>query len=1023
MSKSSCFKPTQGLRIRTALLAPAVSMTLIFSACSVYAQAPAATSGTSASGTSPAPPPTVFSTAANAEEVSLDLLAHDAKGHPILDLQPSQLTVTDDGTPVKISSLHLVHGDGSGRKLTLVYGRLDSAGDKNARDVSAKMLKVIPSGFSIAVMNVGSRLRLLQTFTTDRNQIQRGINYATIEDKPGVEGPNIKPEKDLISEVSSGVDSSGVAVPADDRDMAKVLLASLQESQRLSQDLFTQPQLSGLLALARAERDIPGRKVIIYFTQGFQMDSNAIDAVRSIVGAANRSGVTIYTVDLSALDMSASDGLMASLAMGAAGPGLRASAKAAQPGNGPTTQAAGEAANANPNYTPPGMMTAGADTAGRIESEGGVKDGSPLGLMAGGTGGSLIIAGDSLKKPLERMAEDMTTYYQASFVTPSADYDGRFRPVHVTASRKNVLLRYRAGYYALAPGSVSTIRPFEAPLLKILASSQLPTDLPFRSQVLRMGPLQDGNANTLVIETPINSLDVHEDSNTKLYSLHVSMVAQIKNKDGVVIDHFSEDLPRHGAIESLHGSSDDVITLQRHFVAPPGNYVLEAAILDQNTQKSGAQRINFEVPDSAPGPALSDIALVRKTDLFRVESDPSEPLRYGKAKVVPNLSGEVPKGAADVSVFFILHPDPGAAPIKLEMEVSKNGKSVGKMQLPVRSDVSGPVAVPYLSTIAANSLSPGRYDVAAILTQGGKTVQRAASFTIVGGDVASADLPRAGVKPGAPEDSETVSDSPLPGIGAREASHLVITTPTEAAPRPRPEEIATMIAGARARALHYAEALPNFSCVEVTSRSIDASGKGNWKHKDSMAELLKYRDHAESRTMLEVDGKKSKVAPEDLKGMTAQGQFGGVLNAVFDPAAKAEFDWKETDMLGAGVVQVFSFKVEQKNSNYGLTGHNDRQINAAFHGLVYIDSNTLGVRRITLETEGIPKDFSIHASSMAVDYDYVMINNHDYLMPVHAVVSVRQGKHEGVLNEFEFRDFRRFGSRVRILGFTQPPTP
>ena len=58
---------------------------------------------------------------------------------------------------------------------------------------------------------------------------------------------------------------------------------------------------------------------------------------------------------------------------------------------------------------------------------------------------------------------------------------------------------------------------------------------------------------------------------------------------------------------------------------------------------------------------------------------------------------------------------------------------------------------------------------------------------------------------------------------------------------------------------------------------------------------------------------------------------------------------------------------------------------------------------------------------MAVDYDYIVINAHDYLMPIHAAVSIRQRKREGILNEIEFRDYRRFGSRVKILGFTQPP--
>jgi hypothetical protein len=614
----------------------------------------------------------------------------------------------------------------------------------------------------------------------------------------------------------------------------------------------------------------------------------------------------------------------------------------------------------------------------------------------------------------------MTTYYEASFVPPVADYDGRFRTVQVTSIRKDIVLRYRAGYYALAPGTGSAFRPFEAPLLKILAGSSLPNDVQFRAGVLRLGTLQDGNANAVVIEAPLKDLNIREDPNTRLYSLHLSMVAQIKNKAGTVIDHFSQDIPRHGAIESV-GTRSDVVTLQRHFTAPPGEYVLEAAVLDVNSEKAGAQRISFEIPETSSSLALSDMALVRRIDPFRADSDPQEPLRYGAAKVVPSLSGEVAKGAKDISIFFIIHPNSAAASVKLEMEVRKNGESLGKMPLPVRSDAHGGTAVPYLGTIQTRLLSPGAYQVVALVSQGDKTAQRTANFTISGADVADVSQGAARSVSSGSADTESASDATKAASAALANTKLVITAPANPIPAPAQEELSSILDDARARALHYAESLPNFSCVEITTRSVDVSGKGTWKHKDAMAQLLTYRDNTESRIMLEVNGARSKVVPGDSKGMTSRGQFGAVLNAVFSPKAKAEFEWKETGVLGTGTVHVFSYRVAEKNSNYSLEGNNHTRLNVAFHGIVYIDAGTLGVRRITLEAENIPRDFSIHASSISVDYDYIVINNHDYLMPIRAVVSIRQGKLEGVLNEIEFRNYRRFGSWVRILGFTKAP--
>jgi hypothetical protein len=99
---------------------------------------------------------------------------------------------------------------------------------------------------------------------------------------------------------------------------------------------------------------------------------------------------------------------------------------------------------------------------------------------------------------------------------------------------------------------------------------------------------------------------------------------------------------------------------------------------------------------------------------------------------------------------------------------------------------------------------------------------------------------------------------------------------------------------------------------------------------------------------------------------------------------------------------------------------NDKQVMVAFHGLVFIDTATRNVRRISLEADNLPRDFPTHSTSIGVDYDYVAINGHDYLMPISAEMRLRQGRHEAVMNTIEFRNYRRFGSNMRIVGGFTP---
>jgi hypothetical protein len=409
--------------------------------------------------------------------------------------------------------------------------------------------------------------------------------------------------------------------------------------------------------------------------------------------------------------------------------------------------------------------------------------------------------------------------------------------------------------------------------------------------------------------------------------------------------------------------------------------------------------------------------LVKHVDTINDDNDdPLEPMRYEKGKITPNLVGVVPAGAKNVSLFFILHPDPKlSGPTTLEMEANHNGHPGRRVPLPLRLDPSAQT-VPYLASFKGTALTPGDYEVKAFLTQGGKTAVQEISFNVAGSGAAAGASGAEG-HGGATGDLTVGSESSDTYGGGV----LAITSETNPVPPPEPEEIAKLIEDARTRAVSYMDSLPNFMCVEVTNRSVDASGAGNWKHRDTIAELLRYHDKAETHTMLELNGQASTADRDALlkqKNSTLSGgELGGVLKAVFAPSAKANFHWKETDALGSGTVQVFDYEVAKANSMFSVVGSNDQELMVGFRGQVFVDTATHSVRRISLQAEDLPKGFPTEATVMGVDYDYVSINGQDYLMPVSAELRVRQTHHQAVLNTIEFRDYKKYGSAMKILDY------
>jgi len=792
------------------------------------------------------------------------------------------------------------------------------------------------------------------------------------------------------------------------------MLASIEESQRIVQDQHCRPALAGLLALARIQRQFTGRKVVIFFAQGLNGDLNTRDMVRSITGTANKSGVSIYAIDANPTDENAIQGLIASVAIGGAGASIRANSVSGPAGSGtalsPTPQ------------LPGGMQAQISDTIDQVEAEGLSGYKSPMAELAEKSGGAYITATDSLKKPLQQMVEDANTFYEVSYVPPIQEYDGKFRPVAVTPVRPGLHIRSKAGYFAVPPDAGYGVKPFEAPLLKLFSESQLPTDLKFQAAILRLGDQPTGNENALVVEVPVSALETRDDPNSNLYSLHVSILAQVKNKAGEVIEHFSEDIPRHGSLDSKASAQSEVITMQRHFVAEPGTYTLETAILDRNNQKVAAQRQEFEIPPPSAGPSLSDVALVQRVLPLPEEMDSVEPLQYGKHKVVPGISGRVPHGAKEISFFFVVHPDPTSTEQPtLEMEVLKNNESIAQVPLKLRK-ADGPASIPYLASVQAGSLPGGEYQVIEKLTQGGKTSERSLTFRIEGPELASATTP-ASVAAAEKAQADDIEISAVSGPQESEPNghkgRLVITElPAGSVPAPSAEQMDTIVAGARKRALDYAKALPNFICAEVTNRSVDQSGKGNWKHRDSIVELLTYHDGHQTLQTLEVDGKRSSLKRADMNSQwpISVGEFGALLNLVFDPASKTQFEWKEAGTLGdgTGALQILTYRVARENATIDLNEGGNHTIGVGFHGLVYIDAATSGVRRITLEADDLPRDFSMHAVAMTVDYDYVAISGRDYLLPVHSTVTLQRHRRQIEMNEIAFRNYRRFASRAKI---------
>ena len=963
---------------------------------------------------------------AGADEVVVDLVVRDKKGNLVPDLRPDELQITDDGRPVKIKDLRLGSaGEAEGqqgtnqahpvRLVSFVFEHLGNDAGRLAREAADSMLKAnTPAEVYFAVLAVDSRLRLLQPYVTDRAQVRKAVGAATQGGRTHSNFDVEAAENTLLSAghsaegrqgLLSGDGSAGATGPG--ASFAPMMIKTLQESERIARDQQSRPSLAGLLALAQQQSAFPGRKAIVYFCEGLPLTAGTKEALRAVAAAANRANVAIYTVDVSGLSMEARTEAGREMLSAAAQAGRDVTARSPNPNVASSGRGAPAGITAGGPATPFDPATNHLRAMDRAfdaivsDSQASLID------LARSTGGFYIGESNDLRKPARKLIEDIATYYEASYSPEASTYDGRFHPISVKVTRPSTTVQARNGYMAIPPGLPPDTQPFEASLLKNLAATELPRDLNFRAEVVPFGRTGGEVSASLVVEIPLRQMEARDDSNAGIFELHPAVVALLKNQGGEVLRKFSQDLPYRGALEAKERITDGVYTLQRSFALPPGTFVLEVAVADSLCGRMGAQKRRITIPDVPLGVEVSGISLVRRVEPLPETAPPGELFRYRNMKVIPDLQRSVSREQAQPAcAFFVIYPDGSVKETpRLELELSRGGRSLGRYPMDLPADAKGPI--PFVASLPPVSLPAGEYELAAIVEQGGKQVRQTANFWVTGKEPppVSAANPEPDASPAAAAPAEG-NDVPLAPLQISRIENVA---------RPQPAEQNRILETARAHAVEYESSLPNFVCIQMTRRW-RARGQGKWQARDHITEMLRYLDGKEVRRVLEVNGVKAPGEHGDLRGMLSSGEFGGLLRSVFGEDVKAAFEWKELANLRGQTCHVYSYRVEAKNSSYavGVTLYGGDKRMVAFHGLVYIDAARYVVRRISAETDELPVSFPVQQSSIWVNYDVVQIGEHEHMLPVSAEVMARMGRRSTVKNEIVFRDYRRFGAESSI---------
>jgi hypothetical protein len=209
----------------------------------------------------------------------------------------------------------------------------------------------------------------------------------------------------------------------------------------------------------------------------------------------------------------------------------------------------------------------------------------------------------------------------------------------------------------------------------------------------------------------------------------------------------------------------------------------------------------------------------------------------------------------------------------------------------------------------------------------------------------------------------------------------VAQSQTNSSPPPDAFEQKTALADATANAVKHDAQLPNFICLRTTRRFEDFNENG-WRSNDLIVERFLDVDRGEVYKVLMLNGQPVSVMRDELRGASPSEEFGSMMRAIFLPQTEAVFTWRQWFTLHGRGMYVFAYEVRDSKSSYHLeVSEESLDLSAAYHGLIFIDSENHFVHRMTLHVDEIPPSFPIQEVSLVLDYDYSRIRVADSLQP------------------------------------------
>jgi VWFA-related protein len=698
-----------------------------------------------------------------ATAVLVDVVVRDKQGRPVLDLRPEDFEIFEDRVPQEIGSFTLVQrGGGIGidvrfkqppeqhttvvnpgapappeaepvpSVVALVFDTLSAEALTICQKAALDYVKMTgETDARVGVFATEPYVRVLQRYTREPALIRTAVQHLMAS---GTEAASARSERlEQLRQRRAELDVSELTVSGStvsatgnlgqaaaaigqfevERRLLQGEMRMLQAFDTLDRDHRGYGTTTALLAVLQSMAFMPGRKSVVFFSEGLPASPALQHQLQSVIESANRDNITVYAVDAGGLRVLSSTSETRKEIQAAAEERLRQSAQTSDDFGGPLSR-----------------VLERAEDVIRFDSQSG------LARLAEDTGGFLLRDTNDISGAFKRIDEDMRFHYLLTYSPRNDVLDGKFRTIDVKVRRPGTTVYSRKGYRAIRAPGVAPVFSYEAPALVMLDSGALPNAFPSRASAFVFPDPQRPGLTPVVVRVMTDALQFQVDETRRLYSAQAAVVVRVRDASGQIVHKLSQQYVLSGESKDLAAAKAGEILFYRELELQPGAYQVESLVYDAIAEKGSGRVATAIVPGpESPRLRMSSLVLVARAETTPGQGRPAQddrplpPFYYGDTLLYPNLGEPLKRGPDEaLSFYFVVYPVPGRCACSARISLLRNGSPIAEATRPL--EPAGQARLQHVGRLPIGDLPAGTYELRVSVTDTLDQQSRSTFFTV-----------------------------------------------------------------------------------------------------------------------------------------------------------------------------------------------------------------------------------------------------------------------------------------------------